>query len=458
MASTLLFDRVSETSKSTGTGTVRVSGARTAYRSFGSVLAPGQFCTILIVAVDGNGVPTGQWECCLSAYSSHKLTRGAFLSSSTGSRVSFASGSKQVSLIASAQQLNDASHFNVKLYGALGDGSTNDTVAINAAIIACNAAGGGTVFVPAGTYMIDVEDQSGTSAGSIYMLSNVRLVMDPGTTLKAIVSAASSYDMVNFIGVDNAHVIGGTLLGDRDGTGGRSGEWGMGVNLEAATNCSLRDLLIKDFWGDGVYVSDNDDTSTPTRYLRMTRVRVTNCRRNGLSGIHWRGGSMVDCRFDNINGTAPEAGIDFEPNSNSQAVEDIEIVNLHLHENNERGLVIACGAGPVRRITFTNLNSYLNQRQGIWLYGATDCMFVAPIVRQNNQINGGYANVELANAAARNRFVYLLTLAGASGTTPTHGWKVASGCDDNVFETPGYGEDAFATANSLDAGTGTLVK
>lgn len=41
---------------------------------------------------------------------------------------------------------------DVREYGALGDGVTDDTAAIQAAIDACAAAGGGQVFVPVGTY------------------------------------------------------------------------------------------------------------------------------------------------------------------------------------------------------------------------------------------------------------------------------------------------------------------
>ena len=46
--------------------------------------------------------------------------------------------------------------FNVKdsVYGAKGDGSTNDVVAIQAAVDAANAAGGGVVYFPAGTYIV----------------------------------------------------------------------------------------------------------------------------------------------------------------------------------------------------------------------------------------------------------------------------------------------------------------
>lgn len=43
--------------------------------------------------------------------------------------------------------------WDVKEYGAKGDGSTDDTSAIAAAVSAANAAGGGIVFFPAGTYI-----------------------------------------------------------------------------------------------------------------------------------------------------------------------------------------------------------------------------------------------------------------------------------------------------------------
>ena len=45
--------------------------------------------------------------------------------------------------------------YNVKAYGAVGDGTTNDQAEIDAAITAANAAGGGVVFFPRGTYIVD---------------------------------------------------------------------------------------------------------------------------------------------------------------------------------------------------------------------------------------------------------------------------------------------------------------
>lgn len=46
-----------------------------------------------------------------------------------------------------------AETFNVKKYGARGNGKKLDSPAIQKAIDACHKAGGGTVLVPAGTYL-----------------------------------------------------------------------------------------------------------------------------------------------------------------------------------------------------------------------------------------------------------------------------------------------------------------
>jgi hypothetical protein len=59
-----------------------------------------------------------------------------------------------VSLLLTAGALG-AAQFPVTAYGATGNGKTDDTAAIQAAINAAMAAGGGTVTVPVGTYLLD---------------------------------------------------------------------------------------------------------------------------------------------------------------------------------------------------------------------------------------------------------------------------------------------------------------
>jgi hypothetical protein len=58
--------------------------------------------------------------------------------------------------------------FNVMAYGALGNGTNDDTTAIQAAITACGVAGGGVVFLPPGVYQ--------TSAALTINVSSVSLI------------------------------------------------------------------------------------------------------------------------------------------------------------------------------------------------------------------------------------------------------------------------------------------
>lgn len=57
---------------------------------------------------------------------------------------------------------NIARVFNVRDYGAVGDGATDDSTAINSAITAASGAGGGTVFFPQGTYVVSSTSRKDT--------------------------------------------------------------------------------------------------------------------------------------------------------------------------------------------------------------------------------------------------------------------------------------------------------
>ncbi|MDQ3812431.1 MAG: glycoside hydrolase family 28 protein, partial [Armatimonadota bacterium] len=63
-------------------------------------------------------------------------------------------------------------YFDVRAFGATGDGSTLDTDAINQTIEAAQVAGGGTVYFPAGTYL----------SFSIRLKSHIALYLDQGAT------------------------------------------------------------------------------------------------------------------------------------------------------------------------------------------------------------------------------------------------------------------------------------
>jgi polygalacturonase len=66
-------------------------------------------------------------------------------------------------------------YYDVRSYGARGDGKTLDTTAINKAIETASTKGGGTVYFGPGTYL----------SFSIRLKSNITLHLDTGATLLA---------------------------------------------------------------------------------------------------------------------------------------------------------------------------------------------------------------------------------------------------------------------------------
>jgi len=69
--------------------------------------------------------------------------------------------------------VSQASAFNVREHGAVGDGQTLDSPAIQSAIEACAAQGGGTVYLPSGHYL----------AGTMFLRNNIALHLDSGAVI-----------------------------------------------------------------------------------------------------------------------------------------------------------------------------------------------------------------------------------------------------------------------------------
>jgi hypothetical protein len=96
--------------------------------------------------------------------------------------------------------------FNVKNYGAIGDGKTLDSASINRAIDACNSSGGGTVYVPSGTYL----------CGTVVLKSNVTLYVEAGAVLLGS-KTISNYTSQPFRSTDGGDKVFGNDKRDTNG-------------------------------------------------------------------------------------------------------------------------------------------------------------------------------------------------------------------------------------------------
>jgi polygalacturonase len=131
-----------------------------------------------------------------------------------------------------------AATFDVKAFGAKADGKTPDRNAINKAIDAAAAAGGGTVYFPAGTYL----------TGSIRLRSNITLQLDHGSVIEASTDPAAydapSNSLIWGEGLENVSILGGGLI---SGTallrsGGNMGDKAIALTL--SRNVTLRDFSL----------------------------------------------------------------------------------------------------------------------------------------------------------------------------------------------------------------------
>jgi polygalacturonase len=223
----------------------------------------------------------------------------------------FTSSARRTSLaskpIFSAETIaDDAGVYNVKAFGAVGDGKALDTSAVNQAIEAAVAQGGGTVRFPAGAYL----------CFSIHMKSNVGLYLDQGATLIAADPSQDKgtydppepnvWDKYQDFGhshwhnsliwgeqVENVSIIGpgtiwgrGLVRGDRVPEGGGN----KSISLKLCHNVVIRDVSILHGGHFGILATGVDNLTIDNLKIDTNRdgididccrqVRVSNCSVN----------------------------------------------------------------------------------------------------------------------------------------------------------------------------------
>ncbi len=142
------------------------------------------------------------------------------------------------------------------------------------------------------------------------------------STLTATASANERYDMLRIVDAVDVKVKGGSLIGDRDIHTGTGGEHGYGIFVSGSSqDVLIQNVTTSNFWGDGIYIGAAD-------YSRLSRIFVDRCtsynnRRQGMSITSGQYIYVSNSEFTGTNGTAPQAGIDVEPNTASDATQKV---------------------------------------------------------------------------------------------------------------------------------------
>jgi len=245
------------------------------------------------------------------------------------------------------KRIREAGFVDVRWFGAKGDGVTDDTEAINRAI----GDGGVTVHIPPGTYLIDAEATAfGQLDAGIQAKDDTTIFISPGAVLKAKPTASQRYTIINIFGKQNVIVEGGgRIVGEHNEHLGTTGEWGYGIAIGGSERGIVRDIRISDCWGDGAVLGSYQGKTNVSRNVTFQNVVCDNNRRQGVSVIAAKDVFFIGCSFINTNGTAPQSGIDIEPDTGT-AVSGVTITNC-LFENNAGGNLMLNGMnGPVKQV------------------------------------------------------------------------------------------------------------
>ncbi len=115
-------------------------------------------------------------------------------------------------------------------------------------------------------------------------------------------------------------------------------EWRNVLQFGSCENIKILGLTLKDSGGDGIYLGVGDKTKPYCSNVTIKDVICDNNYRQGISVISAQNMTIENCTFKNTWGTKPEAGIDLEPNLNTEVLTNCLIKNCVFENNKGAGI------------------------------------------------------------------------------------------------------------------------
>jgi polygalacturonase len=313
-------------------------------------------------------------------------TRRDFLRISGAGAAILALGSPAILAKAASASANPT-QYDVKAYGANGNGKTLDTPAIDKAIADASAAGGGTIIVGPGQYL----------CYSIHLKSNVALYLAPGATIVAAETPTSggsggydppeqnSWDKYQDFGhshwrnsliwgedLDNVSISGPGLIWGRGlsrGSGDKPLDIGVGNKSISLKNC--RNVIFRDF------------SILHGGHFAILATGVDNLTIDNLKIDTNRDGIDVDCcrnvRISNCSVNSPwDDGICLKSSFGlgyARSTDHVTITNCYVTGGYEEGTLLDS--------TYKPISSQKAPRNGRIKFGT--------------ESNGGFRNVTISN-------------------------------------------------------------
>jgi hypothetical protein len=320
--------------------------------------------------------------------------------------------------------------FNVMGYGAVGNGTTDDTTAIQAAINACGTAGGGVVFLPnlhAISVPLNLAVQGVILQGA-----------GPSTGLKALVSFSGAemiYVTAQYCGIRDMAIYGGPNTSSATNPAVTAGIECAGVRYN-----SFRALQM--YYINGWAIETASSATIPCVGTIIESIHVEHCAK----GLHILGNSatnFVGQQF--IVNFHPEV-IDNGDGLLLEDVNDVEVVNMNG--------AVAGGAvtGSMIRLHGQNASHFFSNID----LGSIVTTTVSPIIMSETGVNGNPTNITMVGGVAQGGLTNVVVNAGTDIFFSNMKFKQAG--TDGV-QVPGTGATvtfdrcSFAANNQSNAGT-----
>ena len=268
------------------------------------------------------------------------------------------------SAVAALSPLSAQTIYNVQTYGATGNGTTLDTAAIQSAVNAANAHGGGIVSFPPGTYKM---------GGGITLTNNITVVLTNGAFLAASTNqsdwGSSAPNKIFYAtGCRNLAIVGANGYGAMDGGGlffyqGDPGSPISGKHLthmlefHSSTNIRLANLHLQNSCEQTITFNDCSNVT-------VTSVTVTNRPREFGSGDD--GIDFSDCGYvtvSNLNIETGDDGICVKTEKGGSGAHDIWIQDCTVATTTMATKFGTATYSPAYNVVFTNIT--VNRHSGI---------------------------------------------------------------------------------------------
>ena len=117
----------------------------------------------------------------------------------------------------------------------------------------------------------------------------------------------------------------GTISGDKFEHLGKDGEWGHGIQVSGSGKVVVKNITVKNCWGDCIYIRNKKANVT------IDGCILDNGRRQGISITAADSVLIRNTLIKNVSGKSPQCAIDVEPNVNDTIV-NIIIDNVKIKD------------------------------------------------------------------------------------------------------------------------------